>query len=130
MSSLSSSRSRSRGGSRRRKEREVKLSCHTITWGGVVGHPVGVTSVKDLFYLANGSTEQALRDVASAGYAGVELFDGNLVAYEERPEELRALLEETGLELVAVYSGGNFVFPEILDEELWRIEKAAAVASR
>ena len=45
----------------------MKLSCHTITWGGVVGHPVGVTSVKNLFYLANGSTEQALRDVAAAG---------------------------------------------------------------
>jgi inosose dehydratase len=108
----------------------LKLSCHTITWGGVVGNPVGVTSVKDLFYLANGSTEQALRDVAAAGYAGVELFDGNLVEYENRPEELRALLDETGLELVAVYSGANFVFPEILEEELWRIEKAASLAAR
>src|ERR671939_620013 len=117
MSSLSSSRSRSRGGSRRRKEREVKLSCHTITWGGVVGHPVGVTSVKGLFYLANGSTEQALRDVAAAGYSGVELFDGNLVEYEERPEELERLLTETGLQLVGTYSGDNFVFPDILEEE-------------
>jgi inosose dehydratase len=108
----------------------VKLSCHTITWGGVVGHPVGVTSVKDLFYLANGPSEQALRDVAAAGYAGVELFDGNLVQYEDRPEELRRLLTETGLQLVAVYSGANFVFPEILEEELWRIAKAASLGSR
>ena len=108
----------------------MKLSCHTITWGGVVGHPVGVTSVKNLFYLANGSTEQALRDVADAGYSGVELFDGNLVEYEERPEELERLLAETRLQLVGVYSGANFVFPDILEEEFWRIEKAAALASR
>jgi inosose dehydratase len=108
----------------------VKLSCHTITWGGVVGHPVGVTSVKNLFYLANGSTEQALRDVAAAGYSGVELFDGNVVEYEERPEELERLLTETGLQLVGVYSGANFVFPDILEEEFWRIEKAAALAAR
>ena len=108
----------------------MKLSCHTITWGGVVGHPVGVTSVKGLFYLANGPSEHALRDVAAAGYAGVELFDGNLVQYEDRPEELRRLLAETGLQLVAVYSGANFVFPEILDEELWRIAKAASLGSR
>ncbi|HZQ63785.1 MAG TPA: sugar phosphate isomerase/epimerase [Gaiellaceae bacterium] len=108
----------------------MKLSCHTITWGGVVGHPVGVTSVKNLFYLANGSTEQALADVAAAGYEGVELFDGNLVEYDERPEELERLLAETGLRLVGVYSGANFVFPDILEEEFWRIEKAAGLASR
>ena len=43
----------------------MKLSCHTITWGGVVGHPVGVTSVKDLFYRANAPSEPALRDVVT-----------------------------------------------------------------
>jgi inosose dehydratase len=108
----------------------MKLGCHTITWGGVVGHPVGVTSIKNLFYLANGSTVEALRDAASAGYEGVELFDGNLVEFEERPDDFARLLEETGLELIAVYSGANFVFPEILGEELWRIEKAASLAAR
>jgi len=106
----------------------VKLAYHTITWGGVVGHPVGVTSVKDLFYLANGPTEDALRDIAAAGYEGCELFDGNLV--EAEMDELTALLEETGLALVAVYSGANFVFQEILEEELWRIEQAAQRAER
>lgn len=108
----------------------MKLSCQTITWGGVVGHAVGVTSVKDLFYLANAPTETALREVSDAGYAGVELFDGNLVEYEDRPDDFRQLLADTALELVAVYSGANFVFPEILEEELWRIERAAALASR
>jgi inosose dehydratase len=107
----------------------VKLSYHTITWGGVVGHPVGVTSIKDLFYLANGATEAALRDVAAAGYAGVELFDGNLIEYEDRSDDLRQLLEELGLQLVAVYSGANFIFGEILEEELWRIRRAAALAA-
>jgi len=107
----------------------LKLSYHTITWGGVVGHPVGVTSIKDLFYLANGATEAALRDVAAAGYAGVELFDGNLIEYEERPDELRQLLGELGLQLVAVYSGANFIFDEILEEELWRIRRAAVLAA-
>ncbi len=36
---------------------------HSIT-GGVVGHAQGVTSGKDLFYRANGSMPQALRDIA------------------------------------------------------------------
>jgi inosose dehydratase len=107
----------------------LKLGYHTITWGGVVGHPVGVTSIKDLFYLANGATEPALREIAAAGYAGVELFDGNLIEYEDRPGDLRQLLADTGLQLVAVYSGANFIFGEILEEELWRIRRAAALAA-
>ena len=106
----------------------MKLGCQSITWGGVVGHPVGVTSVKDLYYLAHGSTENALREIAAAGYAGVEIFDGNLV--EAAPGgRFRELLAETALELVAVYSGANFIFPEILGEELARIEKVAALAA-
>lgn len=107
----------------------MKLGYQTNTWGGVVGHPVGVTSIKDLFYLTPGSTEEALRDIAAAGYQGFELFDGNLMEYADRKAEFRALLEETGLQLLAVYSGGNFIFPEILPEELWRVEKAAALAA-
>jgi inosose dehydratase len=42
----------------------MHLSCQTITWGGVVAHPAGVTSIKDLFYLTNGSTEAAIGDIA------------------------------------------------------------------
>ena len=107
----------------------MKLSYQTITWGGVVGHPVGVTSIKDLFYLANGSTEAAIRDIAAAGYAGVEIFDGNLRQYEDRPDDLRGALDTAGVSLVAVYTGANFVYRDILDDEFWRIEKAASLAA-
>ena len=107
----------------------MQLSYQTITWGGVVGHPVGVTSIKDLFYLANGSTEAAIRDIAAAGYAGVEIFDGNLRQYEDRPDDLRGALDTAGVSLVAVYTGANFVYRDILDDEFWRIEKAANLAA-
>lgn len=107
----------------------MRFAYQTNTWGGVVGHPAGVTSIKDLFYLANGSTEDAVRDVAAAGYAGVELFDGNVVHYASEPTALRQLLDEHGVELVGVYSGANFIFEEVLDQELWRIERAAALAA-
>lgn len=107
----------------------MRLSYATITWGGVVGHPVGVTSVKDLFYLANGSTETAVREIAAAGYAGVEVFDGNLRAFEDRPDDLRRLLDDAGVTLVAVYTGANFIYRDILDDEFWRIETAARLAA-
>jgi inosose dehydratase len=107
----------------------VKLAYHTITWGGVVGHPAGVTSVKDLYYLANGSTEEALRDVSEAGYEGFELFDGNLAQYAGREGELRDLADGLGLQMVAVYSGANFIYPEILQDELSKIEASARLAA-
>lgn len=108
----------------------MRLSYHSITWGGVVGDPVGVTSIKDLWYTANGSTEEALGHIAKAGYQGFELFDGNLMEFESEPARFRRQLEHTGLSFVAVYSGANFIFPEILGEELFRIEKAATLAGQ
>jgi inosose dehydratase len=108
----------------------MKFAYQTNTWGGVVGDPVGVTSIKDLYYLANGSTEQALRDISSAGYAGFELFDGNLMQYADRKDELRNLMQSLHLEMVGVYSGANFIYPEVLGEELAKIEKVAQLAAQ
>lgn len=108
----------------------MRLAYHTITWGGVVGHPAGVTSVKDLYYLANGSTEDALHDISEAGYEGFELFDGDLVQYADCESELRDRSESLSLQLVGVYSGANFIYPDILDDELSRIRIAAQLAAR
>lgn len=87
----------------------MKLAYQTNTWGGVFGHPAGVTSVKDLLYLANGSTEEAMSDIAAAGYSGFELFEGNLVQYADREDELRRLMDELQLELAARFGATHFV---------------------
>jgi inosose dehydratase len=102
----------------------VRIGYQANAWGGVVGHPVGVKSIKDLFYLTPGDTQDTLGRIARAGYEGVELFDGNLAALDD------GSLEQHGLALVGVYSGANFVFPEVLPEELWRIRRAAELGQR
>lgn len=38
-------------------------------------------------------------------------------------------MNEYSLDFVAVYTGGNFIFPDILEEEMLKIEKVAAFAS-
>jgi inosose dehydratase len=106
----------------------MRLGYHSITWGGVTGDATGVTSVKDLVYRVPGDMHRALRDIAAAGYAGVEMFDGNVLDFAEQPDELRELLAETGLTLVGVYTGANFVYPEILPDELHRVRRAAGAA--
>jgi inosose dehydratase len=107
----------------------VRLGHQANSWGGVVGHPVGVTSIKDLFYLTPGDTLATLREVAAAGYEGVELFDGNLAEFADDAGPLRAALDESGLSLIGVYSGANLVFQDVLGEELWRVRRACEWAS-
>jgi inosose dehydratase len=107
----------------------MRLGHAANAWGGVVGHPVGVTSIKDLFYLTPGDTLATLGEVAAAGYEGVELFDGNLGEHADDLGRLRGALDAAGLSLVGVYSGANLVFGDILGEELWRVRKACGWAA-
>ena len=66
-----------------------------ITWGqGVVGDPSGVTSIKDLYYRSPGSMEQAIAHIAAAGYAGTEMFDGNLADFASTRQVLTESLAE------------------------------------
>lgn len=106
----------------------MRVGYHSITWGGVTGDATGVTSVKDLVYRVPGDMHRALRDIAAAGYEGVEMFDGNVADFADRPAELHALLAETGLALVGVYTGANFVYDDALPDELYRIRRAAQLA--
>jgi inosose dehydratase len=108
----------------------MRLGYHSITWGGVVGAPQGVTSIKDLFYLSHGSIADAVRDISAVGYQGVEVFDGNLAAIAEAPETFTDVLAESGTELVSVYTGANFVYADVLPDELHRIRTACELAAR
>src|SRR3954452_5166565 len=90
---------------RRRRQRGahgMRLAYQTNTWGGVVGHPAGVTSIKDLYYLTNGSTEEAIGDIAAAGYKGFELFDGNLMQFQDKKEDFQKLLVDYSLTFIGV----------------------------
>lgn len=107
----------------------MKIGYSTITWGGVVGHPAGVTSVKDLFYRSNGDVRAGFADIASVGYSGTEVFDGNLAEFADRPQELLDALKKANLELVSVYTGGNFIYDEILEDELHKVAQSAQLAA-
>lgn len=106
----------------------MKLGYSSITWGGVVGAPGGVTSIKDLFYRADGDLLEAIQDIGAAGYQGTEAFDGNLLDFADNPRVLLGALEKAGVELVSVYTGANFVYPDIVEEEFAKIDHAARLA--
>ena len=107
----------------------LRKAYHANCWGPLGGDAVGVTSITQLTYRTFGDMERAVSEIGDAGYSGIELFDGNLLDYEGRLPSFSRVLKNAGVKLLAVYSGGNFIFDEILAEELARIERAAGAAA-
>jgi len=108
---------------------EVRFAYQANCWGPLGGNAVGVTSVGQLTYLTFGDMDRAIAEIGAAGYQGVELFDGNVLDYPGGSQALKAALNQAGVQLVAAYSGANFIFPDILDQELGRIARAADAAA-
>lgn len=106
----------------------MQIGYCAITWGGIVAEAGGVGSVKDLYYRSLGDIRVAAAEIAAEGYVGVEVFDGNLVALEGEVDDVRSSLEDSGVELVSVYTAGNFIFADALDDELQKVANAARLA--
>lgn len=100
-----------------------KLAYHANCWGALGGNAVGVTSITQLSYRTFGDMDRAFADIAAAGYEGVEVFDGNVLDHDAA--DMRRLLADSGLTLVATYVGGNLIFNDVLPEELARVTRAA-----
>jgi inosose dehydratase len=107
----------------------VRFAYQANCWGPLGGNAVGVTSISELTYRTFADMGVAIAEIGDAGYQGVELFDGNLLDYADRAEAFRGLLAKSGVQLVAAYSGANFIFPEVLPQELARIRRVAEVAA-
>jgi inosose dehydratase len=107
----------------------MKLAYEANAWGGVVGTPSSVTDLPSGFYLTPGDIEVALDAIASAGFRGVELFDGNLLGFESDMAPFRRALEQRCLELAGVYSGGHFIYRDAHDDEYSRFERSIELAA-
>jgi len=74
------------GSSELLKKSGLRIAYSAITWGG-----------KD---------DQAIRDIASLGYKGIQLRANTFGPYRNKPSELKALLDQYKLTL-AMFSSGN-----------------------
>jgi inosose dehydratase len=108
---------------------DVRFAYQANCWGPLGGNAVGVTSVGQLTYQTFGDMSRAIAEIGAAGYQGVELFDGNVVDYPGGSSALKSALAGAGVQLVAAYSGANFIFPDVLDEEIGRIARVADAAA-
>lgn len=104
----------------------MRVGYMTNAWGITSGAGGGVTSIKDLLYLSAGLSKDVFQDIKGAGFDYIEIFEGNLLGYGKR---FSKILEEQGLKLLAVYTGGNLIFKDILAEEFYKIEKTCETAA-
>ena len=77
----------------------TELACQTITWGP---------------QRLSGQYPDVVREVARAGYAGVET---NLGVLRAHMEQISGLREETGLQFVAAHSGLRDLEPAVRDRD-------------
>ena len=108
----------------------MKITYSTNAWGPVLAHWAAPNCVNAAYYRCAGDLSKSLSDIAEAGYESVEIFDGELLEFEGCEEKLESMLKERKLSLKGVYIACNFIYDEILPEELDRVEKAARFAKK
>jgi inosose dehydratase len=108
----------------------MKVAYMTNAWGAVMAHCAAANNVNSAWYVSTGADSDAIAGIASAGYEQIEIFDGNLLAYEGREADFKKLLAGSKVSLLAVYCAANFIYDEVLPEELYKIQKAAAFAKQ
>jgi inosose dehydratase len=108
----------------------MKAAYMTNAWGAVMAHCGAANNVNSAYYVSTGADAEAVAGIASAGYERIEIFDGNLLAYEGREDRFKKLLDDHRVSLLAVYCAGGFIYDEILPEELFKIRKAAGMAKK
>ena len=106
----------------------MKVGYVANAWGPVLGHWAAPNNVNAAYYRCPCDLNQVFSDIAAAGYDSVEIFDGDLLEYQGNEEAFQELLSKYGLSLKGVYVACNFIYDEILPEELNRLERAAVFA--
>jgi len=81
----------------------VKIGCQPILW-------------------KNTPLEQVAREIADIGFDGIET---PVRLYKDRMDDLKRLLEETGLAVSAVFTGGYYIDPATREEEIRRVVETA-----
>ncbi|TFD60425.1 sugar phosphate isomerase/epimerase [Cryobacterium sp. Hh38] len=107
----------------------MKFAYEANAWGGVVGTPGAVTDLGSGFYVTPGDVHQTVQAIAAAGYSGIELFDGNLLPFEESIDDFVSIVQANGLEIAGVYTGGHFIYPDAQEDELVRFDRSIRLAA-
>jgi len=108
----------------------MNIGYMTNAFGLLVGSGGGVTNMKDIQYVTLVDDEVAIEQITACGFKSIEIFDGNLMRYQNNPDQFKAILDKYQANLLGVYVGGQFIYQDALPDELYRIEQVAILASK
>jgi len=106
----------------------IRLGYMTNAFGALVGMGGGVTCMKDVGYLTMGDNAALIGKVASKGYRYFEIFEGNILPYEQNPDDFLAICKQHNAELLGVYVGCHFIYRDALEDELFKVNRVSALA--
>ncbi len=86
--------------------------------GGALAPPVGDIQFGYAAITWGGNDEQAIADIGSVGFRGIQLRSGVLEKYGQRPTELQRLLAKHDLPMIALSSGNLRLDPTVRTDEL------------
>lgn len=108
----------------------MKLGYMTNAFGPLVGTGGGVTSMKEVGYLTMCNDEDAISKIAARGYQYIEIFEGNISAYENNPQELLDICKKYGVSILGVYIGCHFIYEDALPDELYKVDRITSIAQK
>lgn len=108
----------------------MKLGYMTNAFGPLVGTGGGVTSMKDVGYVTMCDDEEAISKIAARGYEYIELFEGNISAYENNPQKLLDICQKYNVGILGVYVGCHFIYEDALPDELYKVDRITAIAKK
>ena len=108
----------------------VKLGYMTNAFAPLAGTGGGVTCMKEIGYLTMGPEDDLIRRVSEKGFKYFEIFEGNIVKYENEPDVFQAIMDRYEMKLLGVYVGCHFIYPDALPDELAKVERVASLAKK
>lgn len=104
----------------------MQLGCHIQTWGAVRARASGSQSLKELFLESKAPQARCVREAELLGYEGIELFDGDLLAWLEAA----GTIATRRLDVAGVYSSYQFVYDDLWKDELHKLRRVCSAATR
>ncbi|HUP03491.1 MAG TPA: sugar phosphate isomerase/epimerase [Bryobacteraceae bacterium] len=98
------------------KHRAIQIGQTILTWAMPLAEPDQI--------------EQGIRDIASLGYYGIELFGTNLQALQENGETLIPLLQKYNVPLVSCYCNVHLTDPVLFKTSLERLVEAGNIIKK
>jgi inosose dehydratase len=100
----------------------------TNAFGPIYGTAGGVTTIKENGYYSDINLDEVLKTISGCGFKSIEIFEVNLLSYKNNISDLKEMLNKYAVSIISVYVGCQFIYEDVLADELAKVEEVCKVA--